>query len=547
MEYVAGRTLKAIRRSRGPLPPAEAMAYILGILPAFAYLHEQNLVYCDFKPDNVMLEGDDVKLIDMGAVRRIGDPGGDIYGTVGFKAPEADHDPGVASDLFTVGRTLAVLLMDLDNTGRYVTALPPPDELLYTVPEDSLRANATDAAARPAATLASGLPLPPWLRFNPSNRSFSGTAPPGVVSTDVRVNGMPITLTLPLAAADPDARFGSADEMAAQLGGVLRETVARETPVPAIDSAVFSAEPAVPGDPFSLDGAWRRLPAPRLDPADPAAPDLFAAFAAAPASRDAMLVSAAKRWPTSAEIRLRLAGALIDTATAEVDAVMRHLDAALAFDPFDWRPDWYCGRLYLSLGRPAEAVECFDKVYSELPGELAPKLGLAMALEADGRGREAAGLYDTVSRTDPTLASASFGLARCLMAADDRRGAVAALARVPDSAALASEARLAAIRLLISGDPGDAELRQASDILTVLERRDIARQETEAAVALLAARRAEAGGLQGAAMLGVPLTGKALRRRAEDALRACARMSDSVAERIFYIDQANAVRPRTLI
>jgi serine/threonine-protein kinase PknG len=78
MEYVGGKTLKAIRQERGPLPPAEAIAYIHAILPAFAYLERQGLVFCDFKPDNVMLEGDDVKLIDMGGVRRADDTQGDI-------------------------------------------------------------------------------------------------------------------------------------------------------------------------------------------------------------------------------------------------------------------------------------------------------------------------------------------------------------------------------------------------------------------------------------------------------------------------------------
>ena len=60
MEYVGGKTLKQIRQERGPLPAAEAIAYIHRILPAFGYLHRMGLVYCDFKPDYVMLEKDDV-------------------------------------------------------------------------------------------------------------------------------------------------------------------------------------------------------------------------------------------------------------------------------------------------------------------------------------------------------------------------------------------------------------------------------------------------------------------------------------------------------
>ncbi len=593
MEYVGGRTLKAIRRESGPLPPAQAMAFILGILPAFAYLHEQGLVYCDFKPDNVMLEGDDVKLIDMGAVRRIGDPHGDIYGTAGYKAPEANDDPQAVSDLFTIGRTLAVLLMDFDNTGRFLDTLPPPGDALLTVPEAAVRGAGLDPAGPLRATQADGGPLPTWLRWNPAGRSFAGTAPPGLVALDLRVGhagsaapqpaaepaqiasaislrsqrdsgaaALPVTLTLPLAgneslyrlllkatAPGMDARFQSADEMAAQLTGVLRETVARDGPVPVVDSALFLPERLVPGDPRLLDGAWRRLPDLRLDQADPAVADILPVWTAEPEARDALLAAVCRAKPLSAEARLRRADAMIATGQAELDPVMDLLDGALAIDAFDWRPDWYCGKLYLSLSREAEAVECFDKVYSEVPGESAPKLALAMALEAAGRGVEAAGLYDTVSRTDPSLAAASFGLARCRLAAGDRAGAVAAFARVPASAALSAAALLASVRALSDGDPAEADLRQAAELLAGMDRDDIARHEVQAAVALQAARRVEAGAMaaNGAALLGVPVTVRALRLRAEAALRACARLSDGSAARIAYVDQANAARPRTLL
>ena len=203
----------------------------------------------------------------------------------------------------------------------------------------------------------------------------------------------------------------------------------------------------------------------------------------------------------------------------------------------------------MSRARAAAAVECFDKVYAEIPGEPVPKLALAMALEADHRREEAAGLYETVSRTDPALTAAAFGLARCRAAAGDRAGAVAALARVPESAALSTEARLAAVQVLSDGDPDPADLRRAADILAGLDRDDLARHEAEAAVALQAARQAEAGMMKAddAAFLGVPATGHCLRLRAERALRACARLSDSMAARIAYVDRANAIRPPSWI
>jgi serine/threonine-protein kinase PknG len=170
MEYVGGQTLKEIRKSRGRLPIAEAIAYIHRILSAFSYLHQLGLVYCDFKPDNAMVEGNDVKLIDMGGVRRIDDMTGDIYGTVGYSAPEAGEGPTAVSDLFTIGRTLAVLITDIRGFSKeHLYSLPSPEEEPLFREQESL------------------------YRF-----------------------------LLKSTAENPDDRFQSADEMADQLLGVLR-------------------------------------------------------------------------------------------------------------------------------------------------------------------------------------------------------------------------------------------------------------------------------------------------------------------------------------
>ena len=69
MEYVGGTSLKQIRQAHnGPLPPDQAVAYIIEIASAIGYLHDKGLAYCDFKPDNVMQTDEQLKLIDLGAV-----------------------------------------------------------------------------------------------------------------------------------------------------------------------------------------------------------------------------------------------------------------------------------------------------------------------------------------------------------------------------------------------------------------------------------------------------------------------------------------------
>src|SRR5262245_54212770 len=117
MEYVGGKSLKDLRRDEAgnpaPLPVAQAIAYMLEALPALSYLHGRGLLFCDFKPENVIQTEEQVKIIDLGGVRRADDELSDLYGTVGYQAPEVPKTgPSVASDLYTVARTLAVLVFD---------------------------------------------------------------------------------------------------------------------------------------------------------------------------------------------------------------------------------------------------------------------------------------------------------------------------------------------------------------------------------------------------------------------------------------------------
>jgi serine/threonine-protein kinase PknG len=580
MEYVGGRNLKEIRKERGPLPPEEAVAYILGILPALAFLHGQDLVYCDFKPDNIMLEGDDVKLIDMGAVRRLGDIEGDIFGTVGYMAPEAGDEPTPSSDLYTVARSLAVLLMDFDLTGEMEHKLPPKDEVMYVVPAAAFAAIGIEKPSKEnptvfSAALAGGAELPHWLAFHSASLTFVGTAPAGIIGVEVEVTAvvpggdpvtLPFTIRLPLleheslyrflqkgVAQDPEARFQTADEMAAQLPGVLREIVAMKTPVlMAAESAEFMPERGGAGSHVGvLATAWRRLPALRIDREDPAAADILGALSIPDAAqRMAALKAAIKTHGNSAEARLRIADALVEeNAQGWSEAVMSRLDEAIDIDRFDWRPDWYCGKLYLAAGNAPAAIECFDKVYSEIPGEAVPKLALAIALEMEGQLREAADLYDRVSRTDPGLSEAAFGLARCRLALGDRNGAVEAYGRVPTASANHGEAQLAIVRALTGEASTEESLTRASQMLTSMERSDIARYEAEAALALAAVATLERGwhAPPGLTFLGTPVRVNALRLKAEAAFRNCARLADETSTRIAFVERANSVRPHTIV
>ena len=108
------------------------------------------LLYCDFKPANLIQVGDGIKLIDLGGVRRVDDDVSPIYGTVGFQAPEVPADgTSVASDIYTVARTLAVLMFEFKGyQNQYVDSLPTPDEVPLFAEHDSLYRLLLRATAR---------------------------------------------------------------------------------------------------------------------------------------------------------------------------------------------------------------------------------------------------------------------------------------------------------------------------------------------------------------------------------------------------------------
>ncbi len=499
MEFVGGKTLKTIRKERGPLPVAEAIAYTHRILLAFGYLERMGLVYCDFKPDNFMIEDDDVKLIDMGGVRRMDDMDGDIYGTKGYSAPEAKDDPSFTSDLYTIARTLAILITDFPfQSGKYEFALPTPQEQPVFAQNDAL-----------------------------------------------------YRLLLKATRTNPDERFQSADEMASQLIGVLRETVAASgTPRP-VESTHFSGDNADGlDDPDALD--IRALPVPKPDPSDPAAGSILSAASLTdPDQVAAQFEQALARFPESVEAPLLLARARIEQA--QYDEAEKLLKDAQANDPFDWQVTWLRGLSAFRQARFKDAYAAFDCVYSEVPGELAPKIALAFASEAMGNIPTAAALYDRVSQTDPAFTSAAFGLARCRAQAKDRAGAVAAYQRIPSASRRYTLAQVALARILVRSElapPGATELEQASATVEALAMEGYALHQLSVELLRAAIRQVQNKAIPAGSanrVLGQPLEENALRHAVERELRACARYAKTRDEKIALVDAANSERPRTLV
>ncbi|MVU81012.1 protein kinase [Nocardia sp. ET3-3] len=515
MEYVGGKSLKQLVREQRTadqryLPPAQAIAYIMEMLPALEYLHDRGLAYCDFKPDNVMQTEEQLKLIDLGAVIGLHDQNETIYGTPGYQAKEIAHTgPTIASEVYTVGRTLAALIMRIPPVNHEMGPLPGPDAEPLMAKHESL------------------------YRFL-------------VRATDV----------------DPEARFTSMTEMSDQLTGVLREVLAQEDgrPRPGLSTrfgpprAVFGVGDRAPEDPRAIIAA---LPVPLVDPSDSGAALLASTSAVTPEDLEreftAGLASVVTGREESVEIPLRLIRAALEFGDAE-DA-LRRLDEVGESLAGDWRLTWYAGQARMLQGDWAGAAGEFDALYSALPGEAAPKLALAVTAEIMGeaeRGR-AMRYYDMVWRTDRSFTSAAFGAARVRRAVDDRAGAVTVLDQVDAASAVHTEAGVTAVETLLAVDDPEQLTEQMVrdagkriDSLTLDSKRRAAQARLGVLDAALRWLRLGRVPTDHSPLLGVALDQQGVRTGLERCYRDLAHETEDMWERIALVEQANAVRPRTL-
>jgi serine/threonine-protein kinase PknG len=312
------------------------------------------------------------------------------------------------------------------------------------------------------------------------------------------------------------------------------------------------------------------MPMPQVDRADPAAGYLATFAGLDPGQRAATLSSAVSgdgtvpsEVATSAETRLALARARLDVG--DYDGAGLILAELAADDASDWRIAWTDGLRRLAVGDPATASGAFSAVNDELPGELAPKLALALAAEAEGDLAAAGRYFRLVWTVDRSYISAAFGLARTCLAAGDRPGAIAALAAVPETSSHHAAAQIAAVRILVSAGVTGDDLRQADGRLGRLALDEARRQQLTVEILRAAlewassalppgsqasGQHAPGAPASGAAsgdglILGCEPNERALRFGLERGYRALARLTPDRNRRIELVDMANAIRPRT--
>ena len=434
LEYVRGTPLSVRADDRVEV----ILAHGLQILQALDYLHARGLLHIDVKPENIIRFGeqapdgprDRVRLIDFGAVRKMGRPGPVTSYTVVYAPPKADPDdpeyeqktdpehlfPTAGFDLFCLGVTLRRLcrphLPELDKPS--IRAL------------DRLLRRATDVAV-------------PARRFV-SARQFAEQLS-GVIRQVVAANPVPRRISR------PSEVFGSMTEPRHSGLGAPRPFGDWITARVTADGRLTMAAPF---EAPSAADAVRALPAPLSDPDDPA-------------------------------LTRGCEGRLVECRTALRQGDLDDADGALAetrLPGWSWIRAWYSGLIALARGDAGTAAGHFTTVRDALPGELIPLLALGFCAEIGGDLAEADRRYEAVADTAPALGAAGFGLARVRLLAGRRAEAAGGAERLAAELRARElrfepEARIAVVRLLAavteSSVPAEADLGRALKLLDELK------------------------------------------------------------------------------
>jgi len=440
--------------------PLVVLTHGLQVLQALDYLHGRGLLHCDVKPANIVRfreespagARDRVRLIDFGAVRRIGSRGPIESYTVGYapdsvvgerprggrphprrnRSPEAEA-PGPGFDLHCLGRTLAELC---GFTRASLREPLPGDPVRDALRRLLLRATRPDPADRFRTARQFAEQLSGVIRM----MAARGPAPYKVT----RPSALFGTLSAPF-----DAGLGGArpvEDWRAALGSwrtAPAELRASPLAFPELPSPLHVPDPRTVAAALAqrVQEPDEEVPWDQVRRAEECREALAALTSSAPAGR-----------PDLPE----QTGMLVEQLVEEAGRAPGETDARAGDLPAHWAVSWHQALLTLAAGQPEAARVHAERTLGAAPGELLPRLLLGLIAEQAGRYEEAADHCATVLATAPALGAAGFGLARARLATGRRDAAAEGLETLTGEARFAAAARIARVRVLCAVVPADA-------------------------------------------------------------------------------------------
>jgi serine/threonine-protein kinase len=132
MEYIPGKDLKTILRTRGRYSVEDAIPLMVQACAGIGYAHRAGIVHCDVKPHNMIVTPDGrLKVTDFGIARALStimpDERADVvWGSPQYFSPEqaVGEAPSPASDVYSLGVVLYEML-----TGALPFTAPTSEEL----------------------------------------------------------------------------------------------------------------------------------------------------------------------------------------------------------------------------------------------------------------------------------------------------------------------------------------------------------------------------------------------------------------------------------
>ena len=154
MEYVEGLDLQRMVKEDGPLDCRQAADYIRQAAEGLEHAHQRNMIHCDVKPSNLLVNIQGVvKILDLGLARlthddpaNVSDSQENVLGSVDYLAPEQAIESGeldCRADIYSLGCTLYFLLSGRPPFGKGTLherilkhQTQPPPRLPSDVPAD---------------------------------------------------------------------------------------------------------------------------------------------------------------------------------------------------------------------------------------------------------------------------------------------------------------------------------------------------------------------------------------------------------------------------